>query len=119
VRRGSLATLARGAVASCKRRHCSPSRRRSSWERSDGADSLQRSSVLKRNSSEGSACTPDSIPVAKTPPGGFQEMFPPPVLAACTEPLVDGAPDLRGLWKVIRVERAGQVLPETPPRQRT
>ncbi|MBL8774047.1 MAG: hypothetical protein JNK30_21855 [Phenylobacterium sp.] len=43
------------------------------------------------------------IPVAHTPPGprGYGRTFPPPVLKTCTEPLVAGAPDLRGIWKVI------------------
>jgi hypothetical protein len=45
----------------------------------------------------------DEIPVAHTPPGGWTEM-PPPVLAGCDEPLVPGAPDLRGTWKVVGVE---------------
>ena len=55
--------------------------------------------------------TADDIPVAHTPPGGFHATFPEPVLATCTEPLVEGAPDLRGLWKAIHVERAGMVVP--------
>jgi hypothetical protein len=46
------------------------------------------------------------IPVAHTPPGGYRDRFPPPVLAACTEPLAAGAPDLRGLWKTLRAEQA-------------
>lgn len=54
----------------------------------------------------------DDIPVAHTPPGGFGDTFPPPVLAGCTEPLVAGAPDLRGLWKTLRGERGGSPLPE-------
>lgn len=53
----------------------------------------------------------DDIPIAHTPPGGFGDTFPEPVLAACTEPLVEEAPDLRGLWKAIRVERAGVPAP--------
>jgi hypothetical protein len=55
----------------------------------------------------------DDIPVAHTPPGGYGERFPEPVLAGCTEPLVEGAPDLRGLWKTLRVERGG--VPVAPP----
>ena len=55
------------------------------------------------------------IPVAFTPPGGYRE-FPPPVLVGCDEPIVPGAPDLRGVWQVYkgplkghieRVEQAG------------
>ena len=34
----------------------------------------------------------DAIPVAHTPPGGYGDEMPPPVLAECTEPLVDDAP---------------------------
>jgi hypothetical protein len=43
------------------------------------------------------------IPVAHTPDGGYGDEFPHPVLAGCTEPLVDGAPDLRGVWRVAEV----------------
>lgn len=49
----------------------------------------------------------DDIPVAHTPEGFWTEM-PPPVLAECTEPLVEGAPDLRGMWKVVSAEAGGQ-----------
>lgn len=48
----------------------------------------------------------DTIAVAHTPPGGYGETMPPPVLASCAEPLVDGAPDLRGLWRVVAVAGA-------------
>jgi hypothetical protein len=54
----------------------------------------------------------DDIPVAHTPlPGGYGKTFPPPVLATCTEPLVEGAPDLRGIWKAVHVVRDGKALP--------
>ena len=56
--------------------------------------------------------TADDFPVAHTPPGGYGQSFPPPVLAGCTEPLVAGAPDLRGVWKTLRAERDGQPVPE-------
>lgn len=52
------------------------------------------------------AVSADDIPVAHTPPGGYRDKFPPPVLATCTEPLVEGAPDLRGVWRTLRAERA-------------
>jgi hypothetical protein len=45
----------------------------------------------------------DDIPVAHTPPGGYAGAMPPPVLAGCTEPIVGGAPDLRGTWRVVEV----------------
>ena len=41
----------------------------------------------------------DSIPVAHTPPGGWSGTFPDPVLTGCTDPTVDGAPDMRGMWQ--------------------
>ncbi len=52
------------------------------------------------------AVSANDIPVAHTPPGGYGDRFPQPVLAACTEPIVNGAPDLRGLWKTLRAEQA-------------
>lgn len=56
----------------------------------------------------------DEIPVAHTPPGGYGDAFPLPVLAGCTDPLVEGAPDLRGHWKVIEVEVDGAKDPNHP-----
>jgi len=53
----------------------------------------------------------DEIPVAHTPPGGWTGPMPAPVLAGCTEPLAPGAPDLRGLWRIVQVEVAGTVDP--------
>ena len=49
----------------------------------------------------------DDIPVAHTPAGGYGPNFPPLILAGCNEPLVAGAPDLRGTWKVVRAQRGG------------
>ena len=49
----------------------------------------------------------DDIPVAHTP-AGYWKTMPPPVLADCTEPLVDGAIDMRGLWKVVESTANGQ-----------
>lgn len=57
----------------------------------------------------------DDIPVAHTPPGGYGATLPPPILAECTEPLVDGAPDLRGTWEVVAVERNGRPAPDSDP----
>jgi hypothetical protein len=54
---------------------------------------------------------PDDIPVAHTPPGGFGDTFPPKVLTGCDEPLVPGAPDLRGMWKAISATRGGTPVP--------
>ncbi len=41
------------------------------------------------------------IPVAHTPKGLYKA-FPAPILKDCDEPLVEGAPDLRGVWKVYK-----------------
>lgn len=48
------------------------------------------------------------IPVAHTPPGGYGDHMPPPMLGGGSGPLVDGAPDLRGLWRAVSVEVDGQ-----------
>lgn len=54
------------------------------------------------------------IPVAHTPPGGYGDEMPPPVLAGCVDPLVDAAPDLRGTWKVVSAVVGGEVTTEHP-----
>ncbi len=62
---------------------------------------------------DGSGLTADEIPVAYTPGCEGWTEWPLPVLAACTEPLTEGAPDLRGLWldddsgHLERVEQCG------------
>ena len=56
----------------------------------------------------------DEIPVAYTPPGGWTEM-PAPVLGGCTEPLVEGAPDMRGTWQVVSVEWKAGDAPDPIP----
>jgi len=40
--------------------------------------------------------------------------MPDPVLARCTEALVDGAPDLRGTWEVVAVEVGGEPAADHP-----
>ncbi|HYA69395.1 MAG TPA: hypothetical protein VED63_11750 [Acidimicrobiales bacterium] len=56
----------------------------------------------------------DQIPVAHTPAGGWGDEMPPEILAGCTEPLVEGAPDLRGLWKVVEVAVGGETVHAHP-----
>ena len=56
----------------------------------------------------------EEIPVAHTPPGGYGPEMPPPVLAGCTEPLVAGAPDMRGMWRVRAVRWKGET-PDPDP----
>ena len=50
----------------------------------------------------------DDIPVAFTPLGGWTGEMPPPILAGCVEPLVDGAPDMRGTWRVVEIQVDGR-----------
>jgi hypothetical protein len=50
------------------------------------------------------------IPVVHTPPGGYGNALPAPVLKDCTEALVAGAPELRGLWRVRSGTRGGRPL---------
>jgi hypothetical protein len=56
----------------------------------------------------------NDIPVAHTPPGGFGDTMPPPVLDACTEPLVAAAPDLRGTWRTVSVHVDGVEAADHP-----
>ena len=48
------------------------------------------------------------IPVAHTPPGRWKD-WPPLVLAGCDDPLVEGAPDLRGVWQVYKGPLKGHI----------
>jgi hypothetical protein len=56
----------------------------------------------------------DEIPVAFTPPGGWVGEMPAPVLAGCTTPLVDNAPDMRGTWRVVDVVVDGATQADHP-----
>ncbi len=49
----------------------------------------------------------NDFPIGHTPPGYWKEM-PPPILAGCSEPLVEGAVDMRGTWKVIEAKLNGK-----------
>ncbi len=40
--------------------------------------------------------------------------MPAPFLSGCTEPLVDGAPDMRGTWQVVSIEVNGADEPTHP-----
>jgi len=59
----------------------------------------------------GRSTTIHDVPVAHTPPGGYGAAMPPPVLVGCTDPLPDGAPDLRGTWRVVEAAADGISLP--------
>ncbi|HZP15695.1 MAG TPA: hypothetical protein VFA96_07725, partial [Nocardioides sp.] len=56
----------------------------------------------------------NDIPVAHTPEGGWHGQMPPPVLSGCDEALAPGAPDIRGLWEVFKVEVGGVNVEEHP-----
>jgi hypothetical protein len=58
----------------------------------------------------------DDIPTAHTPTGGYGDVLPPPFLEGCDEPLVAGAPDLRGTWRVVAASTVeGEALPADHP----
>lgn len=54
----------------------------------------------------------ESIPIAHTPSGGWKGAFPEPVLSGCNDPIVDGAPDMRGMWQVVEVLVNDEPVPE-------
>lgn len=80
----------------------------------DGRDDEGGAAVDDGDAGVPATVTADDIPVAHTPPGGYGDTMPPPVLARCTEPLVEGAPDLGGLWQVVEVEAGGAIDPAHP-----
>jgi hypothetical protein len=58
----------------------------------------------------------DDIPTAHTPTGGYGSEMPAPILAGCTTPLADGAPDLRGTWRAVAATADdGTPLPDEHP----
>lgn len=57
---------------------------------------------------DGSGLLAADIPQGHTPECGWK-IFPQPILRDCTEPLPEGAEDLRGLWQQAEGGRAGHV----------
>ena len=57
---------------------------------------------------DGSGMKAADIPKGNTP-GCSYDHFPLPILAACTEPLVAGAADIRGLWRGVEGTHVGHV----------
>ncbi len=56
-----------------------------------------------------------AIPKAYTPAGGYGTEMPPPILAACTDPIRPGLPDLRGTWRLLDAEADGERLDQGHP----
>jgi hypothetical protein len=48
------------------------------------------------------------LPVVGTPEGRWKD-WPPLVLAGCDEPIIDAAPDLRGVWQVFKGPLKGHI----------
>lgn len=57
---------------------------------------------------DGRGLTASDIPKGNTPGCGYSQ-FPLPVLRDCTEPLSEGADDIRGLWRAIGGARTGHI----------
>jgi hypothetical protein len=57
---------------------------------------------------DGSGVMAAQIPKANTPGCGYSH-FPGPILDQCTQPLTDGAHDIRGLWRGVEGGHAGHV----------
>lgn len=57
-----------------------------------------------------SSTTIDDVAVVYTPTGGWT-VWPEPVLAGCSDPVVDGAPDLDGWWRIVEVVVDGATDP--------
>lgn len=55
------------------------------------------------------------VPTAHTPPGGYGDTMPPPVLEDCDDPLPVSVPDLRGMWRVVDASAEGKPLPADHP----
>jgi hypothetical protein len=56
------------------------------------------------------------IPTAHTPPGGYGDAMPPPILAGCHDPLASDAPELHGTWRVVMLtDDDGNELPADHP----
>ena len=57
---------------------------------------------------DGSGISAAEIPQGHTPNCGYDK-FPQPILKGCTEPLMEGADDLRGLWRQTKGGRIGHI----------
>jgi len=58
---------------------------------------------------DGSGATTADFPLGKTQPGASLDVWPARVMKGCTEPLVPGVPDMRGVWEVYEGRMKGHV----------
>ncbi len=58
---------------------------------------------------DGSGPVATDFPLGKTAPGASLDVWPHRVLEGCTEPLLPGVPDLRGVWEVYAGRMKGHV----------
>ncbi len=87
-----------------------PIRRRRSPDDTPPADRESYHPTAFAASADAATLKAVDVPVAKTPPQGWVGGdWPAPVLVGCDEPLVDGAPDLRGVWSVVKGPLKGHV----------
>ena len=54
----------------------------------------------------------DDIAIATTPPGGYGDEWPDPILTDCTEPIVPDGIDMRGTWRVVEATVDGVPVTE-------
>ena len=57
----------------------------------------------------------NELPRINTPTGGWTDEMPGPFLSSCSDPLVEGAPDLRGTWRAVSVTMKGEDAPRELP----
>ena len=57
----------------------------------------------------------NEVPRVNTPTGGWSDEMPRPFLSSCSDPLVEGAPDLRGTWRPVSVTVNGGEAPRELP----
>lgn len=58
---------------------------------------------------DGSGPKTNDFPLGKTQPGASLDVWPERVMAGCTEPLLPGVPDMRGVWEVYEGRMKGHV----------
>lgn len=100
-------TLARQAAKSLAAMLSAPARlRRNPPTAPEGSEHYVIPALV--GSMDEAVCLSADVPKAGTPEGRWRA-WPPLVLAECDEPIVDGAPDLRGVWQVHKGPMKGHI----------